>query len=123
MARESGTRGFPATVARAEHLPIADRTVDLALSTMSFHHWSDQSLGLSEAARVLRPGGCFILVDGIVTAWLRPLFTVLRKRERLHTATEIDSLLERAGMRTLERSTISGMWGGIAASVASRQAS
>lgn len=47
----------------AEQLPLPDASVDLALSTMSFHHWRDQAAGVREIARVLRPGGHFILVD------------------------------------------------------------
>ena len=54
-----------ATIQRglAEGLPLPDASVDLALSTMSFHHWRDQAAGVREIARVLRPGGYFILVD------------------------------------------------------------
>lgn len=37
----------------AERLPFADASFDLVVSTMSFHHWADQALGLREVARVL----------------------------------------------------------------------
>jgi ubiquinone/menaquinone biosynthesis C-methylase UbiE len=47
----------------AESLPLPDASVELALSTMSSHHWRDQAAGLREIARVLRPGGHFILAD------------------------------------------------------------
>ena len=40
----------------AEALPLQDASVDLALSTTSFHHWQDQAAGIREIARVLRPG-------------------------------------------------------------------
>src|SRR6266700_6805774 len=46
-----------------EALPLSDASVDLALSTISFHHWRDQAAGVREVARVLRPGGCFLLAD------------------------------------------------------------
>ncbi len=46
-----------------ESLPLPDSSVDLALSTLSFHHWHDKSAGVREIARVLRPGGHFILAD------------------------------------------------------------
>jgi SAM-dependent methyltransferase len=48
--------------------------VDLAFSTMSFHHWRDQQVGVREIARVLRPGGHFILADVAppeLLIWLR----------------------------------------------------
>jgi len=34
---------------------VADASVDVALSTMSFHHWHDRAASLREVARVLRP--------------------------------------------------------------------
>src|SRR5581483_8591423 len=37
----------------AEALPLEDASVDLAISTISFHHWQDQAAGLREVARVL----------------------------------------------------------------------
>jgi ubiquinone/menaquinone biosynthesis C-methylase UbiE len=54
-----------ATVQRglAEALPLPDASVDLVLSTMSFHHWHDQGSGVREIARVVLPGGHFILAD------------------------------------------------------------
>ncbi len=49
--------------ASAEQLPLEDGSVDLATTTASFHHWSDQAQGVREAVRVLRRGGLFILAD------------------------------------------------------------
>ncbi len=49
--------------ASAEHLPLADRSIVLTTSTVSFHHWTDQAQGICEVARVLMPGACFILAD------------------------------------------------------------
>lgn len=47
----------------AESLPLADASVDLAFSTVSLHHWHDPAGGVREIARVVRPGGHFILAD------------------------------------------------------------
>lgn len=54
-----------ATISRgvAESLPLPDASVELVFSTMSSHHWHDPASGMREIARVLRPGGHFILVD------------------------------------------------------------
>lgn len=41
----------------AERLPFADGSVDIAVSTLSAHHWPDASAAFAELARVLRPGG------------------------------------------------------------------
>lgn len=50
-------------------LPFDDSSFDLVVSTFSMHHWSDPTAGLSEIARVLRPGGRVLLWD--LTAGLR----------------------------------------------------
>src|SRR5690242_19571356 len=53
-----------------EALPLPDASVDLALSTISFHHWHDQAAGVREVARVLRAGGSFLLADFSLPPWL-----------------------------------------------------
>jgi ubiquinone/menaquinone biosynthesis C-methylase UbiE len=50
-------------LASAESLPLPDQTADLVLTSLSFHHWANQTKGLQEIARVLRPGGLFCLAD------------------------------------------------------------
>jgi ubiquinone/menaquinone biosynthesis C-methylase UbiE len=50
-------------VSMAESLPLPDGSVDLVFSTLSFHHWQDQLLGVRQVARVLRPASVFVLVD------------------------------------------------------------
>ena len=44
-------------------LPFEDRSLDLAVSTMSLHHWADPVGVFNEIARVLRPGGAFLIAD------------------------------------------------------------
>ena len=47
----------------ASRMPFADGSLDLAVSTLSLHHWSDPVAVLNEIARVLRPGGAFLIAD------------------------------------------------------------
>ncbi len=49
--------------ASADHIPLQDAFLDLVTTTMSFHHWSDQTHGVAEVARVLKSGGIFVLAD------------------------------------------------------------
>jgi len=55
-------------IAPAEAIPLADVSVDLAFSTISFHHWSNQLGGIREIARILRPGAdaLFLLIKLLI---------------------------------------------------------
>ena len=44
-------------------LPLPEASLDVALSTLSLHHWSDPGQALAEVHRVLKPGGRFLLFD------------------------------------------------------------
>ncbi len=47
----------------ADQIPFADASLDLVVSTLSLHHWSDPVAALSEISRVLRPGAAFLIFD------------------------------------------------------------
>jgi ubiquinone/menaquinone biosynthesis C-methylase UbiE len=47
----------------AAQIPFPDGSLDLVVSTLSLHHWSDPVGVLDEVARVLRPGGSFLVAD------------------------------------------------------------
>jgi ubiquinone/menaquinone biosynthesis C-methylase UbiE len=79
----------------AEHLPYPDASIDLVVSSTSFDHWSDQLAGLTECARVLRPGGHLVLVDQF-SRWLIPTLAVSR-RGKARTRRRADRLVLRAG--------------------------
>ena len=44
-------------------LPAPDDSFDLAVSTLSLHHWTDPGRVFTEIARVLRPGGAAYIYD------------------------------------------------------------
>ena len=57
-----------------QQLPFEDASFDLVIANMMLYHVPDLHLGLSEAARVLRPDGRFICAtsgEGRLTAWLQ----------------------------------------------------
>lgn len=64
--------------------PFPDGTLDLVVSTLSLHHWSDPVAVLDEVARILRPGGAFVLFDlrrdmiapGWLVVWFASRFVV-----------------------------------------------
>jgi len=45
------------------NIPFPDASLDLVVSTLSLHHWSNPAAVLDEIARVLRPGGSFLVFD------------------------------------------------------------
>ncbi len=57
-ARLTAARGTRAVCAAAEALPLGAESADLVVSLQALHHF-DAPLHLSEASRVLRPGGIF----------------------------------------------------------------
>ena len=44
-------------------IPFPDQSLDLVVSSLSLHHWSDPASVLDEIARVLKPGGAFLIFD------------------------------------------------------------
>ena len=55
-------------VGDAADLPFDDASVDLVVSTLSLHHWSEPADVFAEIARVLRPGGVALTYDlGLLT--------------------------------------------------------
>jgi ubiquinone/menaquinone biosynthesis C-methylase UbiE len=85
------------SIGSGEALPLSDASVDLALSTISFHHWRDQAAGVREVARVLRPGGFFLLADFTLPTWLEWLLP------RVHSAVQMRMLFEQAGLDVQEQ--------------------
>lgn len=47
----------------AEEVPFADGSFDLVVSTLSLHHWREPAAVLNEIARIVRPGGTFLIFD------------------------------------------------------------
>ncbi len=91
----------------AEALALPDASVDLALSTISFHHWHDQAAGIREVARVLRPGGYFLLVDMSFPGWL---LRAMRLR-RVHSRAGLQGLVQQAGLRVQTQRKVA--WPGV----------
>jgi SAM-dependent methyltransferase len=84
---------FPLVEAAAEAVPLPDASFDLAVSEYGASLWADPSQWVSEAARLLRPGGrlvfltsstisylCFSDAGPVTTALQRPQFGMGRTR-------------------------------------------
>jgi len=108
VARAAADRGMTNITTRqgvAEHLPFADASFDCVLSRYSAHHWRDFAAGLSEAARVLKPGGIAGFVD-VISPGSPLLDTYLQGIELLrdpshvrdYSRSEWEAALVRAGL-------------------------
>jgi ubiquinone/menaquinone biosynthesis C-methylase UbiE len=93
-------------MAMAEALPLEDDSIDLAMSTTSFHHWRAQPIALREIVRVLHPGGCFILVDASFPEWLARAF----RMKRFHSPARLRVLFAEAGLHVQLQQKIFRPW-------------
>ena len=60
---ESRTSGAPSVLADAHRLPFKEGSFTLITCGSVFHHLEDPATVVDEVARVLRPGGRFLLID------------------------------------------------------------
>lgn len=65
LARDRGLQNVELRHADVAALPFEDARFDLVTSRFSAHHYGDPARALAEAARVLRPGGRFLLIDTV----------------------------------------------------------
>jgi ubiquinone/menaquinone biosynthesis C-methylase UbiE len=98
------TPGATFYVGPAEALPLPDSSVDLALSTISFHHWEDQAQGIQQITRVLRPGGRFILVDFEIPSYVTRVYLHGRPLQ----AAKVREMFANAGLTVRSQKHVMG---------------
>jgi len=64
--REQGVTNVSFEIAEAEHLPFEDGQFDIVTCRIAPHHFDDVRAFCREVARVLKPGGRFVLIDSSV---------------------------------------------------------
>jgi ubiquinone/menaquinone biosynthesis C-methylase UbiE len=90
--------------AHAEHIPLADASVDLVLCHQTLHHIVDQPTALAEVFRVLKPGGLLMLAES-TRAYIHSWIIRLLFRHPMHvqrSAPEFLGLLRDAGFEIRE---------------------
>lgn len=111
-ARElAAQRGLTVTTRQhpAEELPYPDASFDLVTCRVAAHHFSSPKAFVQESARVLRPEGYFILIDGTVRddepeaeAWIHQVETLRdSSHARFLTPRSWRTLCEEAGLEVL----------------------
>lgn len=106
-AENSGTENVAFRLGEIEHLPVADRTVDVILSNCVINLSPDKAAVFHDAFRVLKRGGRLAISDVVATA---PLPEDVRKNMELHvgcvagaaTIDEVHSMLVDAGFEKIK---------------------
>lgn len=92
----------------AASMPLPDASADFVLMFLSFHHVPDRAAAAHEIARVLRPGGRFILRstfrERIPDHWWRGFFPTSWAVEEamFPSVAEASTIFEAAGFTTVE---------------------
>ena len=80
----------------------AAQSVDAVLVVDAFHHFADHEAALSEAARVLAPGGVVVICEfdrsTLRGRWLARGERLVGFDSRFFTAAELEAAIDRAGL-------------------------
>ncbi len=85
MLHQRAAGAAPASQACAEALPFADGAFDVALATLTVHHWDDIDRGLREMQRVARRQVIFFFEPSFAGALLARVASTSRSWRRLGT--------------------------------------
>ena len=97
----AASRGLPIVRGDARHLPFADESFDLVMSTDMWEHIDDDRAVASETARVLRPGGrVLVAVPCSMKLWSG--HDVALGHVRRYEKDELVSLVRGAGLEVLD---------------------
>ena len=99
--------GTPAMVAEAEHVPVASRSVDVVVAAQAFH-WFDPERALTEAIRVLTPGGRIAVVWNLRderVPWVRRLGALIGDEDGSEPPDPTQAIDDSGQFETVARST------------------
>lgn len=94
----ASTPGIEFLAADASHLPHSDGLFDVVIETNTFHHVKDWRRAVREAARVLKKGGIFAIMDEGRQITLFPIFRIMDRPESIFAVEEFCAELKDAGM-------------------------
>lgn len=88
-----------------QELPFPDNSFDLCTARMVFHHVENCIQGLSEALRVLKPGGHLVFIEGVPPDHLtrKRYEEIFALKEERHTFSEAEliNMFRRAGFKQM----------------------
>ena len=99
-------------------LPFDDAGFDIVVSASTFHYFDDPDQALNEIARVLRPGGRFVVLDWCQDYWMcRMMDAVLRRADPAYqqcfTLDEARTFVRRSPLTWMrgKRIRVGWIWG------------
>ena len=100
-AKKRGIANLETVEAEIEDLPLPDASHDVVVMSQALHHAQEPVRALSEARRILVPGGRLLVIDLLAHAeeWVR------EKLEHVHlgfTEVDLEQALARAGFEKLQ---------------------
>jgi ArsR family transcriptional regulator len=63
LAKKNGLANLVYKLGDIEHVPLPEKSVDLAILSQALHHAQHPQLAVEEAFRILRPGGQLLILD------------------------------------------------------------
>lgn len=92
----------------SESLPFESGSFDVLTCANSFHHYPNQAKAVAEMCRVLKPGGCLMLIDGYRDApwgWFIYDLCVASIEGNVHhaSAKEVQAMMTSAGFGTVDQ--------------------
>lgn len=104
-------KGIEFTVGVIEALEFSDKTFDIVLSSLMFHHLPDdlKERGLKEMYLILKPGGRLIVVDMVrpATFFQRLSVIALAHHEQTTDVRDLLPIMENIGFRDVQSSNMS----------------
>lgn len=97
--RCAGISGIGFERADAGKLPYKDDAFDLAIETNTFHHVQDWPSAIGEAARVLKKGGIFAIMDEGRQITSFPLFRIIDRPDAVFGVEDFCTELKNAGLK------------------------
>jgi ubiquinone/menaquinone biosynthesis C-methylase UbiE len=88
-------RGGLRIIGDARRLPLASRSVDVAVVQGGLHHLfttSDVGQAVAEMCRVLRPGGKIVIIEPWLTPFLRLVHAICRQPAARRLSSRVDAL-------------------------------
>lgn len=105
LARSHGLGNLEFRLGEIEDVPIETKTVDLAILSQALHHAEEPSRALSEAYRILKPGGRLLILDLAKHSYTKA-HELYSDRWLGFPEGELAEMIEAAGFQGVETSVV-----------------